>query len=162
MYSALSLPSTFDRPIIIYDDKCYSCTKFAKVACTLSRGWVRTVGHYYSEEAQRVKELIFPKEYDATHMFWLVNRSGAHGARTGLLPLAKEIVRGWFLKEGMMNSNNGGKNDDLSAPQCNYLGTSMSCYTPTSIFRRLVTMLSHGASFSFPPSPPSFSSSQSS
>jgi hypothetical protein len=139
----LSLSSTFARPLLIYDDKCYSCTKFARTASALSRGWIRTAGHYHSEEAKRAKEMIFPKSYDSTRMFWLVNRSGAHGARSGLPPLAKEVVAGWF-KGGKR------KNADMFAPVCEYDGTpSMSCYTPTNIFKRLAKMLSHGATFSF-------------
>jgi hypothetical protein len=138
----LSLSSTFARPLLIYDDKCYSCTKFARTASALSRGWIRTAGHYHSEEAKRAKEMIFPKSYDSTRMFWLVNRSGAHGARSGLPPLAKEVVAGWF--------KGGRKNMDMFAPVCEYDGTpSMSCYTPTNIFKRLAKMLSHDATFSF-------------
>ncbi|MEO9363748.1 MAG: hypothetical protein ABI348_07600 [Nitrososphaera sp.] len=140
----MSLSSTFARPLLIYDDKCYSCTKFAQTASALSRGWIRTAGHYHSEDAKRAKEMIFPKSYDSTRMFWLVNRSGAHGARSGLPPLAKEIVAGWF--------RGGRKNADvLFAPACEYDGTtpSMSCYTPTNIFKRLAKMLSHGATFPF-------------
>jgi hypothetical protein len=88
--------------------------------------------------------MIFPKGYDATRMFWLVNRSGAHGARSGLPPLAKEMVAGWFWGGGRKNA------DDMFALVCEYDGTpSMSCYTPTNIFKRLTKMLSHGATFSF-------------
>jgi hypothetical protein len=118
---------------------CYSCTKFAKAASALSRGWIRTAGHYYSQEAKEAKEMIFPPGYDATKMFWLVNRNGAHGARSGLLPLAKEIIIGIFR---------GGKASDIAAA-CEYDGTSMSCYTPTNVFKRLAAMLSHGARFPF-------------
>ncbi|HVX03074.1 MAG TPA: hypothetical protein VHA09_07965, partial [Nitrososphaera sp.] len=143
-----SLSSTFARPLLIYDDKCYSCTKFAETASALSRGWIRTAGHYHSEEAKRAKEMIFPKGYDATGMFWLVNKSGAHGARSGLPPLVREVMAGWFR---------GGKNNnaDAFAPACEYDGTSISssssssCYTPTNILKRLVGMLSHGANFPF-------------
>jgi len=134
-----SLSSLFQRPLIIYDDKCYSCAKFAKAASTLSRGWIRLAGHYYSEDAKKAKEMIFLPGYDATKMFWLVNRSGAHGARSGLLPVAREIIVGMFR---------GGKAGDISAA-CEYGGTPKSCYTPTNVFKRLVTMLSHGARVPF-------------
>jgi hypothetical protein len=137
----VSLSSTFQRPLLIYDDKCYSCAKFAKTASTLSRGWIRVAGHYYSQEAKEAKEMIFPPGYDATKMFWLVNRDGAHGARSGLLPVAREIVIGMFR---------GGKASDVTTTAtCEYDGTSMSCYTPTNVFKRLATMLSHGAKFKF-------------
>lgn len=130
----------FARPLLIYDDKCYSCAKFAKAASALSRGWIRTAGHYYSKEAQDAKQAVFPKGYDATRMFWLINRNGAFGARSGLLHVARAIAAGWLR---------GGKNPDTFASACEYDGMSMSCYTPTNVFRRLTTMLSHGASFRF-------------
>lgn len=133
-----SLSSLFQRPLLIYDDKCYSCAKFAKVASTLSRGWIRIAGHYYSQEAKEAKEMIFPPGYDATKMFWLVNRNGAHGARSGLLPLAKEIIAGMFR---------GGKASDIAAA-CEY-DASMSCYTPTNILKRIAGTLSHSARFPF-------------
>ncbi|MEO9294850.1 MAG: hypothetical protein ABI347_04540 [Nitrososphaera sp.] len=135
--------SLFARPLLIYDDKCYSCAKFARVASALSRGWIRTAGHYYSKEAQDAKKAVaFPAGYDATRMFWLINRDGAFGARSGLPHVVKEIVAGW---------RRGGKNpDSFTAPACEYDGgTSMSCYTPVNVFKRLATMLSHGASFRF-------------
>jgi len=83
--------------------------------------------------------MIFPPGYDSTRMFWLVNRTGAFGARSGLLPLAKETIVGMFR---------GGKASDIVAA-CEYDGTSMSCYTPTNVFKRLATLLSHGARFRF-------------
>ncbi len=134
----MSLSSAFARPLLIYDDRCYSCTKFARAASALSRGWIRTAGHYNSEEAKKAKQMVFPQSYDATRMFWLINKNGAFGARSGLLPLAREVATGWLR---------GGKNADLFAPACEY--ESMPCYTPTNVFRRLATMLSHGATFRF-------------
>lgn len=133
----MSLSSLFQRPLLIYDDKCYSCAKFAKAASALSRGWIRVAGHYYSQEAKEAKEMIFPPGYDATKMFWLVNRNGAHGARSGLLPLAREIIAGIFR---------GGKASDIVAA-CEY--DSMSCYTPTNVLKRIAGTLGHGAKFPF-------------
>jgi hypothetical protein len=135
----VSLSSLFKRPLLIYDDKCYSCAKFAKAASMLSRRWIRIAGHYYSQEAKKAKEMIFPPFYDATKMFWLVNRNGAHGARSGLLPVVREIIVGMFRS---------GEASDISAT-CEYGGTSKSCYMPTNVFKRLVTMLSHGARVPF-------------
>lgn len=134
----MSLSSAFARPLLIYDDRCYSCTKFAMAASTLSRGWIRTAGHYHSEEAKKAKQMIFPQGYDSTRMFWLVNKNGAHGARSGLLPLTREVAAGWLR---------AGKNADSFAPACEYEG--MSCYAPTNVLKRLATMLSHGATFRF-------------
>ncbi len=134
-----SISSLFRRPLLIYDDKCYSCAKFAKTASTLSRGWIRTAGHYYSQEAKEAKGMIFPSGYDPTDMFWLVNKDGAFGARSGILPLTREIIVGVFR---------GGKATDVIAA-CEYDGMGASCYTPTNVLKRLATTLSHGAKFPF-------------
>lgn len=137
----MSLSSSFERPLLIYDDKCYSCAKFAKMASTLSRGWIRTVGHYYSLEAKEVKAMIFPPDYDATKMSWLINRRGAHGARSGLLPLAKEILIGIF--------RGGGKVSDTIAA-CEFdKNDNMSCYSTTAVLRRIIGTLCHGRTFRF-------------
>jgi hypothetical protein len=138
----MSLSSSFERPLLIYDDKCYSCAKFAKMVSTLSRGWIRTVGHYHSQEAKKVKATIFPPDYDSTKMSWLVNRRGAHGARSGLLPLAKEILVGIFR---------GGveKVSDISAT-CEFdMTNNMSCYTTTTVLKRIAGTLIHGRTFRF-------------
>ena len=129
----------FQRPLLIYDDKCYSCAKFAKVASALSRGWIRIGGHYYSQEVKEAKEMVFPPGYDAARMFWLINKNGAYGARSGLLQVAREIIVGMVK---------GGKASKIAAA-CEYGSISISCYTPTNVFRRLASMLSHGASFPF-------------
>src|ERR671931_1554970 len=142
MYT-MSLSSSFVRPLLIYDDTCYSCAMFAKMARTLSRGWIRAAGHYYSQEAKEAKKMIFRPDYDATKMFWLINKSGAHGARSGLLPLAKEILVGIFRGEGV------GKVSDISAA-CKFDKTNnMSCYTTTNVLKRIVGTLSHGTTFRF-------------
>ena len=92
----LSIPkaSPFSRPLLIYDDRCSSCSKFALWARRLSGGWIRLAGHYYSSEASKVKKSIFPDNYDPTQMFWLINENGAFGARSGLIEVFKEIIRG--------------------------------------------------------------------
>jgi hypothetical protein len=137
-----SISSLFRRPLLIYDDKCYSCTKFARLAETLSRGWIRIAGHYYSQQASEAKNVVFPAGYDSTKMFWLINRSGAYGARSGLLRVAKEIAYGIFASRQRV---------DRSGPAiaCEYDGQGMSCFTPTNVLRRIARLLSHGATIRF-------------
>jgi hypothetical protein len=60
-------------------------------------------GHYYSPEATKAKRFIFPDDYDSTEMFWLINKNGAFGARSALIEVFKEIVRGLF-KTRIVNS----------------------------------------------------------
>lgn len=91
----MSTPETsYSRPLLIYDDRCSSCRQFALWARRLSGGWIRLAGHYYSPEASEVKKSIFPDDYDPTQMFWLINKKGAFGARSGLIEVFKEIIRG--------------------------------------------------------------------
>jgi hypothetical protein len=115
------------------------------MARTLSRGWIRAAGHYYSQEAQEAKKMIFRPDYDATKMFWLINKSGAHGARSGLLPLAKEILVGILGGRGVVVE----KVSDISAT-CKFEKTNnMSCYTTTNVLKRIASTLSHGTTFRF-------------
>jgi hypothetical protein len=130
----MSLSSLFERPLIIYDDACGPCTGFARAASTLSRGWIKTAGHG-SAEAAKAKTAVFPAGYDAQKMFWLINRRGAFGARSGLVPLAREIMAGWLR---------GGRNDDAFLASLN-----PACSAPDSTMKRLATMLSQGAVFRF-------------
>lgn len=92
----MSTPETFSysRPLLIYDDRCSSCRQFALWARKLSGGWIRLAGHYHSPEASKIKKSIFPDDYDPTRMFWLINENGAFGARSGLIEVFKEIIRG--------------------------------------------------------------------
>ena len=101
----LSIPvsSPFSRPLLIYDDRCSSCGQFAFWARRISGGWIRLAGHYYSPEAMKVKKSIFPADYDPTQMFWLINKNGAFGARSGLIEVFKEIIRG-LIKTRLGNS----------------------------------------------------------
>ena len=108
----------------------------------LSRGWIRTAGHYYSQVAKEAKEMIFPADYDATKMFWLINRSGAHGARSGLLPLTKEIFIGIFRGRGKVS--------DISAScESGNTNNNLSCYTLRGILKRITGTLSKGTTFRF-------------
>jgi hypothetical protein len=112
------------------------------VASTLSRSWIRAAGHHYSEVAKEAKEMIFPADYDATKMFWLINRSGAHGARSGLMPLVKEIFVGIFRRGEE-------KVSDIIA-SCEFDKTNnMSCYSSTNVLKRIVGTLRHGTTFRF-------------
>ncbi|HZC49722.1 MAG TPA: hypothetical protein VE244_11750 [Nitrososphaeraceae archaeon] len=135
----MRLSSIFSRPLLIYDDKCSSCGKFAKAASILSRGWIRTAGHYFSEEAKNAKKLVFPADYDPTKMFWLINENGAYGARSGLLPVMKEIIIGIFKGE---------KNLDNYGIVCEY-SKEMSCMSTKNIIKRFINMMQNSSKFAF-------------
>lgn len=146
----LSIPkgSAFLRPLLIYDDKCSSCGQFALWARRLSGGWIRLAGHYNSPEAIKVKKAIFAEDYDSTQMFWLINRNGAFGARSGLKEVFKEIIRGIFktrLRGNFLNDrpeyNLPG--DDVTAFKyhtCDHL-TESKCATMGDTWTRIIRML---------------------
>jgi hypothetical protein len=134
----MQISSIFSQPLLIYDDKCSSCAKFAMTASFLSRGRIRTAGHYYSEEAKNAKKLVFPTDYDPTKMFWLINKNGAYGARSGLLPIIKEIIIG-IVK--------GGKNPDKYTIACDY--KEMSCMSTKNTIKRVANMMRNSGKFAF-------------
>ncbi|MGH9999490.1 MAG: hypothetical protein ACRD90_06480 [Nitrosopumilaceae archaeon] len=78
-------------PVMIYDDKCYLCGKFAKIVNLFARGRLLIVGHY-SDFGMKFKSEIFPKNYDSTKMFWFVDNKMAYGGRAALIPLISSIL----------------------------------------------------------------------
>lgn len=144
----MGLSHKFSRPLLIYDDKCSSCTRFAKAAGNLSKGWIRTAGHYYSEEAIEAKKIIFPANYDATKMFWLINKNGAYGARLGLVQVAKEIMSGLFKGKEVKNDPNN-NNNGTRLLACDYKDQMMSCESTENTLRRITNMMRNSARFQF-------------
>ena len=154
----LSIPvsSAFSRPLLIYDDRCSSCGHFAFWARRLSGGWICLAGHYYSPEAMKVKKSIFPDDYDPTQMFWLINKNGAFGARSGLMEVFKEIIRG-LIKTRLANnfSNNlegriltEDRDDTLFYNNaCNHLAGS-SCTSFGDTWTRIIGMLTKSDTYS--------------
>jgi hypothetical protein len=141
------LSSMFSRPLLIYDDKCSSCTTFAKTIRKLSGGWIRIGGHYYSEQARQAKKLVFPTDYDPTRVFWLINRYGAYGARSGILPVIGEIFRGISktLTAEPKQENNQVMN---SIPECDY-NEKMSCTPSAFPVRKVIDMMRNSTKFQF-------------
>jgi hypothetical protein len=141
----------FSRPLLIYDDKCSSCWRFAYWARRLSGGWIRLAGHYYSPEATKVKRFIFPDGYDPTKMFWLINKNGAFGARSALMEVFKEIIRGLY-KTRLVNSFSDNREGGIFAEDedgnvsngnsCSHLAGS-GCTSFRDTLTRLVGMLSN-------------------
>jgi len=77
-------------PLVIYDNHCYLCVKFAKFVNFLARGRLRIVGHY-TQLGQKLRESIL--DSSALEMFWFVDGKTAYGGRAGLLPLMSAIIR---------------------------------------------------------------------
>lgn len=144
----------FDRPLLIFDDKCSSCLKFAKYVNILSHGWIQIAGHYYSTIALETKKMIFPTKYDSTTMFWLIYKNTAYGARSALIPVVKEIVRG--LVKSIVEKDNKQKyqaklkdnEGNLDTITCNYKD-HLQCMSTTNTLKRLINMMQNSSRVTF-------------
>ena|SRR5215203_6528494 len=139
-------PNQFSRPLLIYDDKCSSCTKFAKAAAKLSRGRIRIAGHYFSQEAIDTKKTVFPSDYDPTKMFWLINKNGAFGARSGLFQSIKEIIIGNF--KSISKSEYSKDHNKVAATECSYSDRE-SCMSTRTTLSRMYNMMRNSDKFDF-------------
>lgn len=112
-------------PIIVYDNQCYLCSKFAKIVNQLSRGEITMVGHY-SELGKTIREEILDES--ALEMFWFINKKNAFGGRAALLPMIKEMMS--FKRKNTIPAkiNN----------ECN-----QDCKTMKSVFIRSASLLSN-------------------
>ena len=79
-----------ELPLMIYDDKCYVCIKFAKLMNFLAKGKLRMIGHY-TELGGKIREEIL--EDDALEMFWFIDSETAYGGRAAIIPLLSAILR---------------------------------------------------------------------
>ena len=79
-----------ELPLMIYDDKCYVCIKFAKLMNFISKGKLRMIGHY-TEFGKTIREEIL--EEDALEMFWFIDNETAYGGRAAIIPLLSAILR---------------------------------------------------------------------
>jgi len=79
-----------ELPLMIYDDKCYVCIKFAKLMNFISKGRLRMIGHY-TEFGKTIREEIL--EEDALEMFWFIDNETAYGGRAAIIPLLSAILR---------------------------------------------------------------------
>lgn len=76
-------------PIIVYDNQCYLCVKFAKMIEFLTRGNLTMIGHY-SEFGLKLRQTMLGES--ALEMFWLIDEKTAYGGRAALLPLLRAII----------------------------------------------------------------------
>ena len=78
-------------PLMIYDDKCYLCSKFASVVHIFAKDKILIVGHY-SDIGMKIKSEIFKQNYDSTRMFWFITKKMAYGGRAAISPLFQSIL----------------------------------------------------------------------
>ena len=75
-------------PIVVFDNQCYLCVKFAKFVDFFARGKITMVGHY-SDFGTKIRNEILDES--ALDMFWFIDKKRAYGGRAALLPLVKSI-----------------------------------------------------------------------
>ena len=117
-------------PLVLYDDQCYLCIKFAKFVNFLTRGKVLLVGHY-SELGEKIRAEIL--DSSALEMFWFIDEKTAYGGRAALGPLFKEIFSSKPKKNGKMNTQ---------------YGCDVGCKTTKSVFIRSASLLSNSKKIS--------------
>jgi hypothetical protein len=76
-------------PLVLYDDMCYLCIKFAKFVNFLAKGRLRLVGHY-TDLGKKIRDKVL--DSSALSMFWFINKNTAYGGRAALLPLFFAII----------------------------------------------------------------------
>ncbi len=75
-------------PIVVFDNQCYLCVKFAKFVDFFARGKMTMVGHY-SDFGTKIRNEILDES--ALDMFWFIDKKRAYGGRAALFPLMKSI-----------------------------------------------------------------------
>jgi len=78
-----------NMPIVLFDNQCYLCMKFAKFVNFFARDKITMVGHY-SDFGIKIRNEILDEF--ALEMFWFIDKKRASGGRAALYPLAKSIL----------------------------------------------------------------------
>ncbi len=112
-------------PIVVYDDQCYLCTKFAKIVNFLARRNLTIIGHY-SNKGEEIRNQIL--DDSALEMFWLIEEKTAFGGRAALIPLIRAIITSKKKKSNNMKFENNCKQE---------------CKTVPSVFIRSASLLSN-------------------
>ena len=76
-------------PIMLFDNQCYLCMKFAKFINLFARGKIMMVGHYSDFGLQIRNEIL---DEFALEMFWFIDKKRASGGRAALYPLVKSML----------------------------------------------------------------------
>ena len=87
-------------PVLIYDNTCHSCSRFAKVVNFLCGGKITIFGHY-SNVGILFKKSIFPDNFDNTSMSWFISKN-LYGGNRCLLHL---IIYFFSRKPGKFAKN---------------------------------------------------------
>ena len=95
-------------PIVLFDDQCYVCIKFATIVNFLARGKITMIGHY-SNFGIKIRDEIL--DDSALEMFWFIDEKTASGGRAALFPLIRSILSTKSKKTKFVQINNICSND---------------------------------------------------
>ncbi len=107
---------------MIFDNRCYLCTKFAKIVHHISRGRLECIGHYTKDGVEMRKKL----GESAVEMFWFIKERDAFGGRAALIPLIR------FLCSVQPR---GSTQFESHEPQ--------GCKTTSAVFLRSASLITH-------------------
>lgn len=111
-------------PLVIYDNACYLCVKFAKAINFFAKGKIRLVGHY-TEFGEKLRDEIL--DSTAVDMLWFIDGRTAYGGRAALVPLIAEILK----------SKRNTSIKDAVEDSCD-----TECKTPKAVFVRSASLFS--------------------
>ena len=114
-----------NTPIVVYDNQCYLCVKFARFVDFFARGKMTMIGHY-SDFGIKIRNEILDES--ALDMFWFIDKKRAYGGRAALVPLVKSI----FSKK---TKNTSTMNIDKNCQQ--------DCKTVKAVFLRSSSLLTN-------------------
>lgn len=117
-------------PIVLYDNRCYLCSKFAHVVNLLSRGKFSLVGHYTDLGKELRVQFL---DSAALEMFWFIDGDTAYGGRAALLPMISAMLSTMPRKSQMPSS----------AESCD-----VGCKTAKAVFVRSASLLTHSKKIS--------------
>ena len=89
-----------NMPIMLFDNQCYVCMKFAKLVNLFARDKIMMVGHYSDFGLQIRNEIL---DEFALEMFWFIDKKRASGGRAALYPLVKSLLSKNVKKLRMTN-----------------------------------------------------------
>ena len=97
-----------NTPIMLFDNQCYLCMKFAKLVNLFARDKIMMVGHYSDFGLQIRNEIL---DEFALEMFWFIDKKRASGGRAALYPLIKSMLSRNVKKSRVSNMDEKCKQD---------------------------------------------------
>ena len=119
-------------PIVLYDNQCYLCTKFARFVNFFAKNKIAIIGHY-SKLGEEIREQILDES--ALEMFWFIDKKRACGGRAALYPLVRSIL----LSKKRENTESV-----IIDSTCN-----QDCKTVTSVFVRSASLFTNSKKISY-------------